>query len=570
MPQELKIKLLTLNNIYSTINSKEEQVISSLDQKLDELIENTKEYIVKKYISKMKTSTLFKIAFDDKILRIIENNLDSTEEIINKEFINEMNIHIKKSFIEEYTKTLKKESENMKKYIRNIIEEARDILDQIEIMEPDEILNDIDNKLNQTLKAIDDYNTHFKSFKIPDVVISYLNKYVDKDILPNYKDIKDIYEKYTKDYVIDDLDVNSEKFIEAYSNDTYEKKSNEIKGNLTDYINKINTFINKYRYDFSESIKKPSESLEILNGNQETQNQNIQNLNYVEVFDRLKNSSIIFNESIENSNNFESFEYKINKLINKIDSQYEKAKTIIKKDENEFIFKDKLEELYEISNEYYERAKTLYEEIKELIFDVIVQLDESIDKSSSNTYEMISNEYIKFNESYNHINNKIYKQTEFKPEPLLINKNTLDTDIMFTEDNEFLFEIIFEEGKLYRPKINGKVINRNMPKTLKISCTKDIGLKKKEEDITIDIKNVYLITEINFDGLSNTANLSTYFNVEDYNIRTETYLIQNKSININIGGFNNSDTSSIIKNIIKTEDETYKSQYDKTIEIINY
>ena len=134
--------------------------------------------MVKNYISKMKTSSLFKLAFNDKILTIIENKLDSTEEIINKEFVNEMNTHIKKSFIEQYTKTLKKESENMKEYIQRTSEEARDILDQIEIMEPDDILNDIDNKLNQTLKAIDDYNTHFKSFKIPEGIISYLKKYV--------------------------------------------------------------------------------------------------------------------------------------------------------------------------------------------------------------------------------------------------------------------------------------------------------------------------------------------------------------------------------------------------------
>jgi len=105
---------------------------------------------------------------------------------------------------------------------------------------------------------------------------------------------------------------------------------------------------------------------------------------------------------------------------------------------------------------------------------------------------------------------------------------------------------------------------------LKISNTRKIGLISQEEDITIDIKNAYLITEINFDGLSNSANLSTYFSVEDYNIKTETYLIKNKSISINIGGFNNSGTESISKTLTKTDDESYKSQYDKKFEIINY
>jgi hypothetical protein len=424
--------------------------------------------------------------------------------------------------------------------------------------------------LNQTLKAIDDYNTHFKSFKIPEGVISYLNKYVDVDILPNYDDINDIIKVYTKDYVIDNLDANSEKFIDTYSIDNYEKKSNEIKGNLTEYINNINSIVNKYRIDFSEKIKKPSEALEDLNSNQEMQSQNIQDLNYVEVFDRLKNSSIIINDSIENSNLFELFEKKIDKFIHNITTQYDKAKKNNKNDENEFILNDKLNELYDISNEYYERARALYEEIKELIFNVIIQLDESIDKSTKNTYEIISNEYLKVNESFNYINSKIFKQTEFKPDPVIMNKNTLDTEIMLTEDNEFLFEIIYEEGIIYRPKVNGKIINRNIPKTLKITNTKDIGLKKHEEEITIDIRNAYLITEINFDGFINSANLSTYFSVEDYNIKTGTYLIQNNSIPIFIGGFNNSGTESTKKTLINSKDEPYKSQYDKKFEIINY
>lgn len=571
IPQQLKIKLLTLNNIYSTVQEKEEQVISSLDEKLDKLIENTKEYIVKNYISKMKTSTLFKLAFSDKVLAIIENKLDSTEEIINNEFVNEMNTHIKKSFIDQYTKTLKKESENMKEYIQRTLEEVRDILDEIEVMEPDEILIDIDNKLNQTLKAIDEYNKHFNSFKIPEEVKSYLDNYAKVNIIPNYNYTEDIYSIYLKDYVIKHLENNSENFLEAYSIDNYEEKFNEIKDYLTDYFNKINKFVNKYNIDFSDKIENPSETLEILNENQEIQNQNIQDLNYVEVFERLKNSSILSNESIDYSNLFELFEKRIDKLIHNLNTQYDDSVIMIQDDKNYFILNDKLNELYDVGSEYYQRVRALNEEIKELIDNMIIQLDESIDKSTKNTFDIISNEYIKVNESFNHINNKIYTYSQFKQDIETIDNNTLNTDIMLTEDDEFLFEIKYEEGKLYRPKINGKIINKNIPKNLKITYTKDFRLKKQEEDITIDIKNAYLITEINFDGLSNNAILSTYFNVEEYRIITETYIISSyKGKNIIIGGFNHQENLNMIKNLNKTEEELYKSQYDKKIEIINY
>ena len=71
-----------------------------------------------------------------------------------------MNNIIKKPFIEQYTLTLNKETE-MNYFIEEIKEEGRDDLNQLFTLNSDNILNDIEIKLNNTLKAVQLYNYHF-------------------------------------------------------------------------------------------------------------------------------------------------------------------------------------------------------------------------------------------------------------------------------------------------------------------------------------------------------------------------------------------------------------------------
>ena len=71
-----------------------------------------------------------------------------------------MNNIIKKPFIEQYTLTFNKETE-MNYFIEEIKEEGRDDLNQLFTLNSDNILNDIEIKLNNTLKAVQLYNYHF-------------------------------------------------------------------------------------------------------------------------------------------------------------------------------------------------------------------------------------------------------------------------------------------------------------------------------------------------------------------------------------------------------------------------
>ena len=80
--------------------------------------------------------------------------------IFENEYLNMMNNIIKKAFIEQYTLTLNKETE-MNYFIEEIKEEGRDDLNQLFTLNSDNILNDIEIKLNNTLKAVQLYNYHF-------------------------------------------------------------------------------------------------------------------------------------------------------------------------------------------------------------------------------------------------------------------------------------------------------------------------------------------------------------------------------------------------------------------------
>ena len=174
-PDDLKYKILSLNDLESTIRTNNNKILSSLNSKLEEFITNTKNYIVEKYISEIKIDPSINEAFNfnNKILLYIEQILDGKRYIFENEYINKMNNYIKNPFIQEYSKTLNKETNKMLDFVEENKELAKADLNGIFTLKPDDILSEIENKLNNTLKAIEAYNLHFNSFNIPDSVKNF-------------------------------------------------------------------------------------------------------------------------------------------------------------------------------------------------------------------------------------------------------------------------------------------------------------------------------------------------------------------------------------------------------------
>jgi len=93
------------------------------------------------------------------------------------------------------------------------------------------------------------------------------------------------------------------------------------------------------------------------------------------------------------------------------------------------------------------------------------------------------------------------------------------------EVHEFNLDIIFEEGNIKRPKIIGKVINKNKPKSFLIDFYSNSGklCGRYGREINADFNDMTLISDINFNGGLNDANINSLFNSDEYDIHTKFY-----------------------------------------------
>ena len=127
-----------------------------------------------------------------------------------------------------------------------------------------------------------------------------------------------------------------------------------------------------------------------------------------------------------------------------------------------------------------------------------------------------------------------------------------------------------------KPKIVGKVINKNKPKSFSINFYSKSGQSGKfGRKINVEFNNISSSIEINFNGGSNEAIINTNFNYEEYNIHTKFYEFIEYNEPKVVGGIQFGITSSgLEKDIDPPENEkqleVIKSKTEKKIESYSY
>ena len=552
LPEDIKLKLLNLNNIDAVIKSKNDLIISTLNSKMDEFFKDTKNYIVEKYINGMKNESNIKLNFKDNIIAIIEEILDGNRYIFENEYMNMMNNLIKNPFIEQYKITLNKETNEMNYFIKQLMEQLKPQLNKIFTLNTDNELKDIENKLNKTVRAVEAYNSHFKSFKISDQVKIYLEDFGKDIIYSKYQYIKILLDSQSKDIIFENLQKNYEEFKKEYQIDIFENKYNEMNNNFTKYFNEMNQTINNYGY--IESYYKENLNKEILNYHNirrldELDNEKIiykqqaADLKLDETFQELKNSSLFLKEFIQSFSGFSKFDEKINKYINDIKYQNTISENTIKKNtENYDELSSKLYELNSLSLRYYNKANLTYYKLKESIIDFIVEINELIEKCANITYKSIADYYISIKDEFNPVNEvnkneEILPSIEYTEEKEEYNYIIETTFEKYLKDNQFILDILFEDEDIKKPKIVGKVINRNKPKSMKIDFYSMSGQTGKiGRKINVEFNNISSSIEIKFDGGLNNAIINFNLSYDKYNIYTKFYESVDYTEDVDVGG----------------------------------
>ena len=547
IPEDLEIKVMTLNHIESLVNKKNDELISLLYSKFEEFLELSKNNLVELYINYIRKDYSLKNNFNKNIIDLLSSILENKRYIFEDEYINMMNNYIKNPYIEQYTKSLKESTDEMLNFIFEKKEMFRLELEGLLTMDKEKTFHNIDTKINDALSLVEEIQTYFNSFKISTEIEEFLDNFAEKKILSLHQEIKNILDDQTKYLVLDNLNINAENYTKAYLSESIESKLNQIFILFKEsFFNKMNESL--YKYGTTDDLYLTNLEREIIsvsnrrNRRLEEIQEGFSDLKLENTFKSLKATSQSVKQEILSLDLFSNFDDKINKYINIIKEQYEISKNLIKnrKYTEEISTKlfENLEELKELSISYYNKTIIKYDKIKDYIEDSIINIDKLIEKCSDITYNITNDKYEEIKNNFKKINNKIKNKDTID----VINLKKIESNINYQAqikineilvNNEFLFDIIFEDGKY---KLKGKSINDDNPRSIVIDFSfKNEKCIKMGKEMTINLNNISSNVELEFDSGSLETIITKKYSFDKYYIDNKYYNQTQTSKTVNIG-----------------------------------
>ena len=569
LPINLKNEIISLNNFELLMDSKNNQILSYMNAKLNQSFQETKDYIVKRYINDIKSIDIFNSQFNPKIMEVINILLNSNINQYENIYMNLVEKYIKNSFINGYKNILNYSSKDMKYFIHNLKLLMEKELNNLFILDSEGIKNNILVKVSETNLVIDEYNKHLTAFKVSDEVINFFDKLSSDIILSKYNRLNDLLNKESFEFIKNNSETLSNEFKDEYSIDKFTDFINKKNINFSLYFDNYIKILNSYgstKDNYTENLNKEIIKYNNLKSSEETNDR----INWDNSFKELKTTATLIQEYINNLDLFEAFEEKIKNHIKDKNIQYEYSKYILNnnKDENTNydLLIQRLENLKNISSQYYYEANIIYHEMKNHLIDNINRVNEKIHSCENITKEIINNNYKEIKEKFKTIN--ITKEI-LKEDITILKYNFYEIDKYFTVEteienyyvyNEFFVDIDFEDSK-NNPKVIGKIVNNIKPKIFNIDFYSSSGqMVKIGRKINVNFNNIMSYTKIIFDGKLNNANIVTNFNFDEYSVETQYYEEKTTTYEIVICGI--SFCFPDVKNNINLETPANEKHYE--------
>ena len=551
LPKELQIRLFNLNDLDSIISKKNKQILESLEKIVQEFIKESRITIINKYMSYLQNDAVISISFNDNILRKINMSLASLMPEMGNKYIEILDIYLKQRLISSYKKTLEDKTNEIINYVEEKKEDLKSQIGNFFSLGTEQVLTEVNQKINNTLKAIENYKEYFESFEIPNSITEFLNDYGNQYIHPLFKKMKTELNKETKNIILNNIENNSQKIENLNSNDFNEVIDNCYTYFNNNYINNISDDINSYGNNTSDISKNLNEQRMKKNNNLrrrldgEQTEEDIANESQERIFDQGVEEN--FQKIIESLNNikinldtldaFKDLDKKINNNIDKINDNYKKSKKIIEENEYKEDIRDylieKLINLTNISKKYNNEINESYYNLKEYLNKSIEDINNKINNCAKITYKIFNQEFEKIvNEtkpSHNsiseteNIENDLPNITYDKSEHKTTSVNYSLTDMK--KEGEFTFDIKYKQDNIKKLIIIAKIINRNKPKktNIDINYAEDGRCNKVINNLDIEFNEVNYTMDIIFNSETNKINISTYTLFEEYKYFTETY-----------------------------------------------
>ena len=564
LTKDLKLKLFSLNNLDITIQEKNNEVLQTLEEDVDQFILNSKEYLIDKYKSYLTTDLSTELSFNDIIHDKIKSNFNNVQNEIETDFINLLNKYFKTQLIESYSKVINAKTLQMINTVINEREAFKSKIDDYFTLEPDDVLNDINLKLNNTNNSIEEYKAHNKTFKISEEINNFLNNYGENSIKPNFENFINVVNEATKDKINSTVERNSIDYINSFNLEEFIEKVENIYLNITEQYftninNSINSYgINEYPNNLEKEIDAVNEKKLKRRGRVLTEEEIINNIKEKvadkaidETFSQLLNSSGNSKIFISGFEEFGKFNENVQKHINNLNTKYKHSLNLIKKNNYETeihnLLVQKLNYLYNKTIEYYNNIAERYNQLKNYLNNTINEIDTNINKCANITFITFAEKYINISKEVESIDEEDVKTVDGIEDSLSVsNQNNANINVTYNIDNmmkdvKYKFELVFEGENLKKPIVKLNIINKSKPSKINFNLIEhQNGCGKIVELAEASFNDV--IYSLNIDYLTNDTDklyINTFGDFESYYIIKELYEIEEiKTVKCVISGGN--------------------------------
>ena len=550
VPKDLKNRLYNLNNLDSTIENKNKQILKLLEKKISEFIQESKINIMEKYMSFLEEDVSINRSFTKDIIKKINDNLIQMQPEMEKNYQKMLEQYLKEKLTISYTNVINDKTRELVKLVNEQRETLKSKLDDLFSLDSDKVLYEVNEKINNTLDAISEYNKFFESFSISNDIKEFLNNYGIKTIQPVFENFKIQLNKATKDKIMQNIDKNSKEFENLNPNEFIQQANNISQYFNTNYISNISHSINSYSNNgnYQENLdiersKKRARLRRRLDGTQteeeiaEDAHERILDSGIEESFGKILSTSTNTKNYFDSLDAFKNFDKKLLKYKNNLNIASKTSKELIAKNEYEEeieeYLNEKLNNLTNISNDYYDKINQSYFNLRDFLNKSLIEIDEELKQCANITYKTFNEEYEFIANNTNKVNSKYSNSTDklntieyTKKSEHKTNKVIADLSD-FREYGEFKFDLVLKDNNnIKNPQIKASIIDKSRPKTMEIEVTSPFGnCGENINKLEVELNDANYTMNIDYTTESSNINVTTYTHFEKYKYSTEVYQI---------------------------------------------
>ena len=556
LTSDLKIKIYKFNNLDKIAEQENSIILNTLDDKVDDFIEKTKQHILNDYKNYITSDTSIKLEFNDKIQKIIGSNIKDVSSNLEKDYTNLLNEKFKTKIHNSYKKKLNDLTNDMIQTISDLKENIKSLFDDLFSLEIEQVLNQTNTQMNITLNSIEDYKNYFNSFKLPEELVEFIINYGNNIIKPSYEKLESFINKETKISTLNNINQKSQEFQNSYEGDKLKKKIIDLLSLFNNNYNLILNSINSYGNDdypnilqneinrIDRRVRRRLSNEETEEDKEEEYKEKIADKSIDENFQKILKVSNNTKVYIQTYEYFDKFFEALEINQKKLNLSYKQAQQAIidafQEEDNYEELKGKLNDLYNLSRNYYNEIKDIFNLFRNQAENSLIEIDDLLNECANVTYKTFADKYEEISKEAEPIDKQI-NETENEV-PLKTHFSSSQNNEYYTEANiialikkaRFKFSVILdgEDGKVKKPKVLAIVSNEIKPKQVKFKISNSFG-ECGENYQTVDVKfnKVNYTIVLSFDTQSNLMNVKTITDFDEYKYTYARYKVEDTEIN---------------------------------------